>query len=92
MILYVVGMLVVMGVIGTLLPSVATRTVSYSEFKQMLRANEISSVVVSEPRIRGTLKKADEPFVTVRVDDAALMEELEQYGVKVTGEVATSNW
>ena len=49
MILYVVGMLVVMGVIGTLLPSVATRTVSYSDFKQMLRANEISSVVVSEP-------------------------------------------
>ena len=63
MILYVVGMLVVISVIGTLLPGVAARTVSYSDFKQMLRANEISSVVVSEPRIRGTLKKSDEPFV-----------------------------
>ena len=92
MILYVVGMVVVMGVIGTLLPSTTTQTVSYSEFKQMLSADEVATVVVSEPRIRGTLRKSEESFVTVRVDDPSLMEALEQHGVKVTGEAAATNW
>jgi len=92
MFLYVVGMVVVMGVVGTLLPSTTTQTVSYSEFKQMLSADEVATVVVSEPRIRGTLKKSEESFVTVRVDDPSLMDDLEQHGVKVTGEAAATNW
>ena len=92
MILYVVSMLLVISAIGTLLPSVTARTIAYSDFKQMLRANEISSVVVSETRIRGTVKKGDQPIVTVRVDDASLMEELEQQRVTVTGETATAGW
>src|SRR5688572_26445083 len=87
MVLYVIGTLVVIGVIGTLVPSVSVRTVPYSDFKQMLRANEIAAVVVSEPRIRGTLKKSDETILTIRVDDESLIEELEQHGVKVTGEI-----
>ena len=89
LILSVAAMLVV---ISVLFSGGAIRTVSYSDFKQKLRANEISSVVVSPPRIHGTLKKLDQRFITVRVDDPALMQELEQHGVEVTGEVATPNW
>ena len=40
---------------GTLLSGVAARRVSYTEFKQLVRANEVSQVVVSPTRIRGSL-------------------------------------
>jgi len=92
LVLYVVGTMVMFGVIATLFSSVTARTISYSDFKQQLRADEVASVVVSDARVRGTLKKSDEPFAVVRVDDPALMEELEQHGVKVTGEVARDWW
>ena len=92
MLLYVVGMVIVFAMIEAVLPSVAARTLSYSDFKQMVRASEIQEVVISESRIRGTQKKSDQAFVTVRVDDPSLMAELEQHGVKVTGEVAATNW
>jgi hypothetical protein len=67
------------------------RTVSYSEFKQMVRANDLEAVVIGDARIRGTLEKSDEPIVVIRVDDPALMAESDQHGVTVTGEI-TTNW
>jgi cell division protease FtsH len=85
-------MAIVFGVLSTIVPSVTARTVSYTEFKQILRANEVASVVVSDSRIRGTLKKADQPIAVIRVEDPALIGELEQHGVQVTGEVSTNWW
>jgi cell division protease FtsH len=90
--LYIVGTMILFAVIGTLLSGVPVRTVSYTEFKQMVRGGEVAAVVVSEVRIRGTLKKADQSIVAVRVDDPALIEELEQHGVTVTGETAAGGW
>lgn len=84
--------MVVIGVLGTLATGGMPRSVSYTEFKQMVRAGEVAAVVVSESRIRGTLRKSDQPFVAIRVDDPALIGELEQHGVKVTGEIATDWW
>ena len=84
-------MATVVFVVGTLLSGVAVRSVSYTEFKQKLRAGEIVEVVVSEARIRGTLKSADR-VSAVRVDDPALLAELEQRGVTVTGEVQSGGW
>ena len=84
--------LVAVGVLVTVVPDVAVRTVSYTEFKQMVRADQVAEVVVSESRVRGTLKASSERFATVRVDDPALMGELDQRGVKVTGEVAANWW
>ena len=85
--LYVAGIATAVFVVGSLLSGIAVRTVSYTEFKQKLRAGEIAEVVVSEARVRGTLKKSEEQVSAVRVDDPALMAELEQQGVTVTGEV-----
>ena len=69
--LYVVGMATIVFVVGSLLSGVAVRSVSYTEFKQKLRAGEIVEVVVGQSRIRGTLKNADR-VSAVRVDDPAI--------------------
>jgi cell division protease FtsH len=69
-------------------------TISYSEFKARLRGGQIQEVTVAEDRIHG-LMKTDDPkgraFVAVKIEDPKLIEELEQYGVKYKGEVA-SRW
>src|SRR5688572_14353676 len=91
-ILYVAGMATIVFVIGALLSGVAVRTVSYTEFKRTLRAGEISEAVVSQSRIRGTLKRTDERVSAVRVSDPNLLAELEQQGVKVTGESSGDGW
>ena len=89
--LYVVGMATIVFVVGSLLSGVAVRSVSYTEFKQKLRAGEIVEVVVGQSWIRGTLKNADR-VSAVRVDDPGLLAELEQHHVNVTGEVQSGGW
>src|SRR3954447_15936154 len=69
-------------------------TISYSEFKQRVREGAVQEVVVSEDRVRGTMKggpKGTHPFVAVRIEDPKLLEDLEKAGVKFTGE-ATNKW
>src|SRR3954470_13277381 len=66
-------------------------TISYSEFKQRVREGAVQEVVVSEDRVRGTMKggpKGTHPFVAVRIEDPKLLEDLEKAGVKFTGEAA----
>jgi cell division protease FtsH len=87
----VLGILVVLGVLSTFLGEV-TPPVSYSEFKQMVRADEVESVVVSDTRVRATLKKSTQPVVVIRVDDPLLLAELDQHGVKISGEITTNWW
>ncbi len=69
-------------------------TISYSDFKNHVRQHKVQEVVVGEDRVRGTLKanggKA-RPFTAIRIEDPKLVEELEQNGVKYTGELA-SRW
>jgi cell division protease FtsH len=89
---YVLGLMVLMGVLSTIVGGPAPRPVSYSEFKQMVRANDVVAVVITDVRIRGTLKKSDQPIVVIRVDDPSLMAELDQHSVKVTGEITTNWW
>ena len=67
------------------------RSIPYSDFRQMVRADQISEVFIDEHRIRGTIKGGTQPFETTRIEDPNLLEQLEQHGVKFTGEVA-SNW
>jgi cell division protease FtsH len=71
------------------------RSIPYSEFKSLLKDNQIVEVTIGEQSIRGTLKepvpedpKGSKLFTTTRVDDPKLTEELESNGVKYTGEVA----
>ncbi len=70
------------------------RTVSYSEFREMVRAGRVSEVVIGTNEIRGTEgdgQTAQQRFTVVPVEDPGLLAELEAYGVIVTGEVE-STW
>ena len=89
---FAIGPLVAMFVFITVMSEMSGREVSYSEFKRMVRADEVASVSVSEHRIRGTLKKSERPVATTRVEDPALLGELEQHGVTVTGTVDANWW
>ncbi len=53
----------------------------------------MQDVVVAEDRVRGTMKGDGKPhpFVTVRIEDPKLLEDLERAGVKFTGE-APNKW
>ena len=66
-------------------------TISYSDFKQDVYQNKVQEVTLSDDHVRGTLRAANggkaQPFTAVRVEDPKLPEELEQHGVKYTGEV-----
>jgi cell division protease FtsH len=70
----------------------AGRQISYSEFKAELRQGKVAEATVGEQIIRGTLKPTGPnaepvPFITTRIEDTALVSELEQAGVKYTGEL-----
>jgi cell division protease FtsH len=69
-------------------------TISYSDFKQRVRDGAVQEVVVSEDRVRGTMKggpKGTHPFLAIRIEDPKLLEDLERAGVKFTGE-APNKW
>jgi len=70
------------------------RTLPYSEFKQMVKNDQIAEITIGDQTIRGTLKQDDgkgKQFQTTRVEDPKLTEELEAKGVKYTGE-AVNRW
>ncbi|HTI39728.1 MAG TPA: ATP-dependent zinc metalloprotease FtsH [Vicinamibacterales bacterium] len=66
-------------------------TISYSDFKNAVRQDKVQEVTLSDDRVRGLMKPDSgdkpKPFSAVRVADDKLPEELEQHGVKYTGEV-----
>ena len=70
-------------------------TIPYSEFKALVRENKVQEVTLSDDRIRGMMKAADnakpKPFSVIRVPDDKLPAELEEHGVKYQGEVS-SRW
>jgi cell division protease FtsH len=93
---YVLAFLVVAAIVqGVFYSFQAGRTIEYSEFKSLLRAGQVQEVVLSDDRVRGALKQPDDQgrktFTAVRIEDPKLVEELEQRGVRFSGEVA-SRW
>ena len=88
---YAISTAIAVVIVGTVLSGVAARRVSYTEFKQLVRANEVSEIVISPSQIRGSLKKNDEQIIAIAVADPSLLGELEQHGVKVTGAVPSAN-
>jgi cell division protease FtsH len=75
----------------------AGQAISYSDFKNQIRAGNVLEVVVAEDRIRGVYKVPpgnSKNFTTIRptgTEDPKLLTELEEHAVKYTGEVA-SRW
>jgi cell division protease FtsH len=93
---YVLGFLVILGLGQAFLYSIQSRnTIPYSEFKNRVREGRVQEVVVAEDRVRFQLKGTSDvrsrTFTAVRIEDPKLLEDLERYGVKYTGEVA-SRW
>jgi cell division protease FtsH len=93
---YVLGVMLLLALGQAFFSSMYSgRSVPYSEFKSLVREGKVQEIVVAEDRIRGTLKGTGEArsraFNTVKIEDSKLIEELEKYGVKYTGEVA-SRW
>src|SRR5687768_7394123 len=86
---YIVGFLMLMALAQTWFFASAGPTISYSEFKQAVRAGQIEEVYVGEQSIRGTYKRETNgsvKFSSTRIDDPKLVEELEAAGVKSFGE------
>ena len=70
------------------------RAVSCSEFKEMVRGGRAAEIVMTSQEIRGTTvgdTDAQDRFTVVRIDDPALVEELEAQGVQISGELE-SEW
>ena len=88
---YLLGLFLLLAIVQTYLFMPSGRTVAYSEFKAMLAQDKVAEVVITDEAIRGKLKDGDASgkaaFVTTRVEDPKLVEELEQRKVKYTGEV-----
>jgi len=65
-----------------------TEIIPYSRFEQYLEAGRIQEIIITENKIRGTLKTPSESgrlrFVTTRVDPE-IAKDLSKYGVTVTG-------
>src|SRR6186713_558882 len=91
---YFLGGLLLLVLVQTWFLAPSGRQVSYSDFKQAVRAGQVTDVYVGEQTIRGTLKReADgtKNFSTTRIEDPKLLEDLDATGVKYTGEFV-SRW
>ena len=89
---YVLGALLLLAVGNLLFFSLqAGEPISYSDFKARVREGKVQEVTVAADRVQGQLK-AEGPkgrsFFAVRIDDPKLIEDLEQHGVKYSGELA----
>jgi cell division protease FtsH len=68
------------------------RAVPYSEFKQLVRSGKVASVTISQARVRGILKEADQRITAIRIEDPGLVAELEAHEVSATGEITSTWW
>ena len=69
----------------------ASRNISYSEFKLLVKEGKVESCQITSNMIRGTLRNGgvfqeSETFITAKVEDPELVKELEEQGVKFSGE------
>ena len=53
-------------------PVSTAKSISYSDFIQMVRASQIAEVVIDEHRIRGTIKGSNQAFEATRPDGCCL--------------------
>jgi cell division protease FtsH len=89
---YFIVALLLMILIQNLFLAETIHRIPYSEFKDLLRGGKIESATISQDEIRGVVKEGQEGtlggtrlFLTVRVQDPDLVNELAQHGVKYSG-------
>src|SRR5687767_1364169 len=91
---YVLGFLVVMALAQTWFLAPSGRQVTYSEFKQAVRAGQVEEVAVGDQMLRGTFNRdvnGSRNFTATRIEDPKLLEELDAAGVRYSGELV-SRW
>jgi cell division protease FtsH len=91
---YVLGALLLLALVQTWFLSTSGPPVSYSDFKQAVRAGRVAEVTVGEQTILGTYKadvNGSKNFTATRIEDPKLLEELDAASVKYTGEFV-SRW
>jgi cell division protease FtsH len=89
---YFIVALLLMILIQNIFLAETIHRIPYSEFKEFLRNGKVESVTLGQDEIRGVLKEGEEAalggtrlFLTIRVQDPDLVNELEQHGVKYAG-------
>ncbi len=85
---YFIAALLVIMWFQTFITEQQVNRVSYSEFKQLIRAGKVESVIISPDKVTATLKDAKEPnksITAVRVEDPDLVKDLEAQGIKFSG-------
>ncbi len=95
---YVLGLLLLLAVAQAVFLGTGGRSIPYSEFKALVRANQVTEVTVGDQTVAGKLKEPrgegrqrSDAFMTTRIEDPKLVEDLEAHQVKYTGEVV-SRW
>src|SRR5690349_19287538 len=91
---YILGLLFLLALAQAWFMAPAGRQISYSEFKQAVRAGQVAEVFVGDQTIRGTYKRetnGGRNFNTTRIEDPKLIEDLDAANVKYTGEMV-SRW
>ncbi|MDO8678449.1 MAG: ATP-dependent zinc metalloprotease FtsH [Acidobacteriota bacterium] len=91
---WVLGALMLLAIGQAYFLAPAGKQISYSEFKGLVRGGQVAEVAVGDTIIHGTLKKPEEGvagFTTTRIEDPKLVEELDEAGVKYSGELV-SRW
>lgn len=100
--IYVGVFCVVILLLETLSSSAMTQNIPYSEFKQLVQDGQVADLSISPTTIRGTLGKLSpsaqerrfagpppQRFVTTRVEDPALIAELEAQKIPFSGQLDT---
>ncbi len=91
---YILALLMLMALAQVWYLQPGGKTISYSDFKQAVRAGQVAEVYVGEQTINGTFRaerNGTTRFNTTRIEDPKLLEELDAAGVKYTGEFV-SRW
>src|SRR2546427_4140212 len=77
---YILGLLFLLALAQAWFMAPAGRQVSYSEFKQAVRAGQVAEVFVGDQTIRGTYKRetnGGRSFNTTPIEDPKLIEDLD---------------
>jgi len=95
---YVLGLLLLLALAQAWFLTPAGRQIPYSEFKTLVRNGQVVEATVGDQTINGKLRELQgegrqrsDLFVTTRIEDPKLVEDLDGHQVKYTGETV-SRW
>jgi cell division protease FtsH len=95
---YVLGLLLLLALAQAWFLTPAGRQIPYSEFKTLVRNGQMIEATVGDQTINGKLREPQgegrqrsDLFVTTRIEDPKLVEDLDAHQVKYTGETV-SRW